>query len=47
MAIPVRLTDNEKCSPDDTKAYCTALLDLDDDGAADDLICDGTNTVTS
>lgn len=41
MAIPVRLTDNEKCSPDDTKPYCSTLLDLDGGGVADDQICSG------
>jgi hypothetical protein len=46
MAIPVRLTDNEKCSPGDSKPYCSAPLDLAGDGTADELICDGVNNVT-
>lgn len=46
MAIPVRLTDNEKCSPGDSKPYCSAPLDLAGDGTADELICDGTHNVT-
>jgi hypothetical protein len=35
MAIPVRLTDNEKCSPGDTKPYCYG--DINGDGVAGDL----------
>ena len=46
MAIPVRLTDNEKCSPGDTKPYCSAPMDLNGDGVAAELICDGVNSVT-
>jgi hypothetical protein len=46
MAIPVRLTDNEKCSPGDTKPYCHAVLDLDGDGTASEVICDGTDQVS-
>jgi hypothetical protein len=48
MPIPVRLTDNEKCSPGDSKPYCSLPLDLDGDNSADDLICDGdeANTVS-
>jgi hypothetical protein len=46
MAIPVRLTDNDKCSPGDTKPYCSAPLDLNGDGVASELICDGTNSVS-
>lgn len=46
MAIPVRLTDNAKCSPGDSKPYCALPLDLNSDGVASELICDGTNQVT-
>jgi len=35
MAVPVRLTDNEKCSPGDTKPYCYG--DLDGNGTSGDL----------
>jgi len=35
MAIPVRLTDNEKCSPGDTKPYCYG--DLNGDLTSGDL----------
>ncbi len=40
MAIPVRLTDNEKCSPDDSKPYCYG--DIDGDLVAGDLCTEET-----
>ena len=39
MPIPVRLTDNEKCSPGDSKPYCSLPLDLNLDGMAAEYIC--------
>lgn len=46
MAIPVRLTDNEKCSPGDSKPYCSAYLDLNNDGIASERICGDKGSVT-
>ena len=45
MAIPVRLTDNEKCQPGDNKPYCYG--DIDGDAEAGDLCTDESVTYTN